>query len=124
MGENLDVSQRINQEMFDHSFSYQNITLAEKMERFKRLFDCQVICNGRITVRLKTRATLRTVIALWVNPFTQVIIRRQPTWYMSIVVQGLFIIAILQQARTCAQHVEKKVHEMSLWFHDSILFKA
>jgi hypothetical protein len=43
---------------------------------------------------------------------------------MSLVVQGLFIAVVLQQTRAQALRLEKKIHEMSLWFSDSILFRA
>jgi len=40
VGENLDISENLNDKMFNHSFSYLKLSLAEKVDRFKTLFDC------------------------------------------------------------------------------------
>jgi hypothetical protein len=124
VGEDFEICENLNGKMFNHSFSYKKLTLAEKIDRFKTLFDCEVITEREIKVVITTRATLRTVLALCVNPYVQVIIRRQPTFYLAFVVQALFIGVVLSATRYFAQRRDKKMLEMSFWFYDSRLFLA
>jgi len=122
VGEDREISENINERMFNHSFSYLKLSLPEKMERFRALFDCQVSISRHPKVRITTRATLRTVLAICVNPFVQVVIRKQPNFWMSFVVQALFIGVVLQKTKFYAQRRERKLLEMSLWLNDSRLF--
>jgi len=64
--QNNQVVEMINPRVFTHSFSYLNQTLAEKTERFATIFDCEII--NPLAIKVKTRATLRTVFALSINP--------------------------------------------------------
>ena len=124
VGNDFAICEKLNGKMFNHSFSYKNLTLAEKIDRFKTLFDCEVVVEGQTKVVIRTRATLRTVLALGVNPYAQIIIRSQPTFYLAFVVQALFMGVVLLATRYFAQTRDKKLLEMSFWFHDSRLFIA
>jgi hypothetical protein len=118
--QNRQVVEMINPRVFTHSFSYLNQTLAEKTERFATIFDCEI--TNPLAIKITTRATLRTVFALSVNPLVQNIARQQNNLCLAIVVQALFFSFFLHVTRYFATQREKKLEEMSAWLRESRVF--
>jgi len=75
--ENRKISENLNEQMFNNSFSYLELSLAEKINKFRTLFDCKVFTCRPRKLQLTTRATLRTVLAISLNPLAQLVIRKQ-----------------------------------------------